>query len=818
MEKIPAKLQCVVSRMIGGNMEVSRRDFVKIASASAMGLAGFGLMPALTRGDIDDTGLEGVRWDKAPCRFCGTGCSVLIGVRDNNIVAVKGDPESTVNRGLLCVKGYRLNKIQSAVDRLRKPLIRVSPKSITEGAEFREASWEEALSLIAEKFQESLDNHGPESLAMFGSGQWTIWEGYAAAKLFKGGLRSNNLDCNARHCMSSAVSGFMTTFGMDEPMGCYDDFDYADAFILWGANMAEMHPRLWAKVSQRKLTAPETRIINLTVLSNRTSLMSDREVIFKPQTDLAIANGIANLLVQRGTTNSSFIQNHTLFKAGKENIGYGLEDNFTFQEEARTVSFDEFKTYVATYTPEYVEQLSGVSPQVLSELADIYGDPEIKVMSLWTMGVNQHTRGTWMNNLIYNLHLLTGKISEPGNSPYSLTGQPSACGTAREVGTFAHRLPADMVVTNPEHREIAENIWDIPAGTIPAKPGYHAVEMMRAVDRGEIKVFWSMCANPFQDLARLSRYRGAAQKESVFVIVSDVYPNRSSELADVILPTAMWVEKEGSYGNAERRTHFWKKMVDSPGDSKSDLWQIVEIAKRLGLGQLFQYDIEDYPLPQSQMLSDASETAGFYMEKALWEEYRRFGKGKGHDLAPFELYHQTRGLRWPVVDGQETKWRYTDKYDPYVTKGEGINFYGNADNGGKAIIWLRGYEPAAEEPDDSYPFWLCTGRVLEHWHSGTMTRRVPALYKAYPHATAAMHPDDATKLNIANGDRIRITSRRGSVEVMVEIGGRVTPQQGMVFVPWFDEDVMINEVTLDAFCPISKQTDYKKCAVRLEKL
>ena len=617
--------------------------------------------------DVDGQGLEDVVWDKAPCRFCGTGCSVLVGVRDNDIVAVKGDPESTVNRGLLCAKGYRLNKIHSAVDRLKKPLIRVSPKSVSEGAEFREASWDEALDLIAGKYRDAIEQHGPESVAMFGSGQWTIWEGYAAAKLFKGGLRSNNLDCNARHCMASAVAGFMTSFGIDEPMGCYDDFEHADAFILWGANMAEMHPRLWARITQRKLSAPATKIINLTVISNRTSLMADREVIFRPQSDLALANGICNLLVQRGVVNQAFLDDHVMFKAGKKDIGYGLEDGFSFTEEARVVSFDDFREHVAAYTPERVAEISGVPPERLAELADIYGDPNAKVMSLWTMGVNQHTRGTCMNNLIYDLHLLTGKIAEPGNSPYSLTGQPSACGTAREVGTFSHRLPADMVVANADHRAIAEEIWNVPAGTIPAKPGYHAIAMMRALDRGDIKVLWSMCANPFQDMPRLDRYRAGAQKDGAFIIVSDVYPNRSSELADVILPTAMWVEKEGAFGNAERRTQFWKTMLDAPGEAKSDLWQIVEIAKRLDLGDLFSYDAAEFSIPAARKMSDATETAGFFLERALWEEYRRFGKGKAHDLAPFELYHQTRGLRWPVIDGQETTWRFNETYDPYGT-------------------------------------------------------------------------------------------------------------------------------------------------------
>jgi len=281
----------------------------------------------------------------------------------------------------------------------------------------------------------------------------------------------------------------------------------------------------------------------------------------------------------------------------------------------------------------------------------------------------------------------------------------------------------------------------------------------------------------------------------------------------------MWSEKEGAFGNSERRTHFWKQLTHAPGQAKSDLWQLIEVAKRLGLGNLFDYSASEYPLNEGQLHSDASVEAGFYMEKALWEEYRKFGLGHAHDLAPFELYHQTRGLRWPVVDGEETKWRYNEEYDPYVPEGEGFRFYGNdAKTDGKAIIWLRAYEPPPEVPDIEYPMWLMTGRVLEHWHSGTMTKRVPSLWKAYPHATANIHPRDAIKMDVEHGEKIRVTSRRGSCEVTVDIGGRVKPPQGMVYVPWFDEDVMINNVTLDAYCPISKQTDYKKCAVKIEKL
>ncbi len=796
--------------------KVTRREFIKQSSVAIIATGSvIYLNPyEVFAGDPE----KELTWDKAPCRFCGTGCSVLVGVKNGKIMAVKGDHKSSVNQGTLCVKGYSLPFIQYAKDRLTTPLVRMKNGRYDKHGELTETSWNKAMDLIVSKVKQAIKEKGPASVAMFGSGQWTIWEGYAAAKLWKGGLRSNSLEVNARHCMASAVAGFMTTFGMDEPMGTYEDFSHADAFVLWGANMAEMHPILFSKVTSRLLSNKNAQLVNLTTLSNRCSEMANREIMFKPQSDLAIANGIANLLIKKGLINTQFLEKHVLFKSGKENIGYGLKDKFKFKEDAKLADFHTYKKYVSRYTPEYVEKISGVSPSDLNYLTGIYGDPKVKVISFWTMGMNQHTRGTWINNLVYNLHLLTGKISKPGNQPYSLTGQPSACGTCREVGTFTHRLPADMVVSNPEHRAMAERIWKIPSGTIPAKPTYHAIEMLRAFNRGDVRVFWSTTANPFQAYPNLNRYRNGALKEGRFVIVSDVYPNRSTEIADVVLPTAMWIEKEGAFGNAERRTHFWKQMVDAPGESKSDLWQIIEFAKRMGLGKLFEYPASDYPLPHGHKSSDISKTAGFYMEKALWEEYRHFGIDHGHDLAPFEVYHKTRGLRWPVINGKETLIRYREGYDPYVEKGKDFQFYGNKKQQDRATIWLRPYEAPPEIPDADYPFWLCTGRVLEHWHSGTMTRRVKTLYKAYPHATGNLHTEDAKKLGLKTGDKVRILSRRGEVILYVEVGGRVTPQQGMVYVPWFDEDVMINNVTLDAYCPISKQADYKKCAVKIERV
>jgi nitrate reductase NapA len=796
--------------------KITRRDFLKsgIVTVSVLGTT-FYLNPYEV---FAEDPLKGIVWDKAPCRFCGTGCSVMVGVKKGKIMAVRGDAKSSVNQGTLCVKGYSLPFIQYGRDRLTKPLVRMEKGRYSKRGELTETTWDFALDLMAEKAQQAIREKGPASVSMFGSGQWTIWEGYAASKLFKGGLRSNSLEVNARHCMASAVAGFMTTFGMDEPMGTYEDFALADVFVLWGANMAEMHPILFSKVTDRLKSSEKARLINLTTISNISSAMAEKEILFKPQSDLAIANGIANLLLRENMIDGEFIDKHVIFKRGKENIGYGLEDKFAFKEEASVVDLPAYREYVSQYTPEYVERISGVKQADLVELARLYGDPDKKVISFWTMGMNQHTRGTWINNLVYNLHLLTGKISKPGNQPYSLTGQPSACGTCREVGTFTHRLPADMVVANRDHRAKTEKIWGLPEGTISAKPTYHAIELVRALDRGDVLFFWSTTANPFQDYPNLNRYRSGALKEGRFIVVSDVYPTRSTEIADVVLPTAMWVEKEGSFGNAERRTHFWRKMVDAPGESKSDLWQFVEFAKRMGQGNLFTYSAKDYPIPKGHRASDASETAGFYLEKALWEEYRAFGLGHGHDLAPFEIYHETRGLRWPVVKGKETLIRYREGYDSYVEKGRGFQFYGNAKHGGRAVVWLRPYEAPPEVPDAEYPFWLCTGRVLEHWHSGTMTRRVESLYKSYPYATVNIHPEDAEKLGLKMGDRARITSRRGYVDIHVEVGGRVTPQKGMVYVPWFDEDVMINDVTLDAYCPISKQNDFKKCAVKIEKV
>ena len=832
-------------------MTINRREFIKAnAVAAAAAVAGVSV-PAAASNLITSSDITKLKWDKAPCRFCGTGCSVNVGVMDGKIVATHGDIKSPVNKGLNCVKGYFLSKIMYGKDRLTTPLLRMKNGKYHKEGDFTPISWDKAFDIMAEKAKETLKEKGPTAVGMFGSGQWTIHEGYAAVKLMKAGFRSNNIDPNARHCMASAVGGFMRTFGIDEPMGCYDDMEATDAMVLWGSNMAEMHPILWTRITDRRLSAPHVKVAVLSTYQHRSFDLADNGMIFSPQTDLAILNYIAHYIIETGRVNHDFVTKHTNFRLGETDIGYGLRPEHPLEVKAKNngktkgsstpISFKEYAKFVSTYTLEYTSKLSGVPEDNLKALAELYADPKIKVCSFWTMGFNQHTRGVWANNLVYNIHLLTGKISTPGNSPFSLTGQPSACGTAREVGTFSHRLPADMVVKNPKHRQIAEKIWKLPEGTVPPKPGYHAVLQNRMLKDGKLNFYWNLCSNNMQAGANINEeiYPGFRNPKN-FIIVSDPYPTVTAQAGDLILPTAMWVEKEGAYGNAERRTQAWYQMVQAPGDAKSDLWQLVEFSKRFKVeevwpeeliakkpeyrgktlydvlyknGQVNEFSLDEIP---DDRLNQESRDFGFYLQKGLFEEYAGFGRGKAHDLAPYDRYHQERGLRWPVVDGKETLWRFKEGSDPYVKPGSDFDFYGKPD--GRAIIFALPYEPAAESPDEEYDLWLSTGRVLEHWHTGSMTQRVPELYKAMPDALVYMHPDDAKKRNMRRGDLVKLVSRRGEVESRIETRGRNKPPIGLVFMPFFDAGRLVNKVTLDATDPLSKETDYKKCAVKVVKV
>ncbi len=768
---------------------IQRRELVQRSAAAAAAAAAAQLVPGVVFPDIADaSGLDGAKWHKAPCRFCGVGCGLQIAIKGGRAVGVKGDPKGAANKGLACVKGYHSVMSMYGRDRLKKAKVRRNGKMV-------DVPINEALDLVASKMRETIEQHGKDAVAIYGSGQWTIPDGYVASKFTKGCIGTNNLEANARLCMASAVTGFLTSFGMDEPMGCYEDIEHADVFVLWGNNMAEMHPVLFSRLLERKRTHPETVIIDLATRTTRTSHAADHSFLFHPQTDLAIANGICQQLFENGWINQEFVRNHVSFKSGKTNIGYGLEDEFKFGDEAQPMDVDQYRAFLADYTPEKVEEVSGVSAGHIRYLARLFGNPRKKVVSFWCMGMNQHTRGTWINNLVYNIHLLTGKISQPGNGPFSLTGQPSACGTVREVGTLTHKLPKGVVM-NPDHRKFAAEIWGVPVERIPDKPSNHTVDMFRGLDRGDIRFVWIQVTNPMVTMPKLNRYRGGLEKEGRFVVVSDIYPTPTTEVADVILPAAMWIEREGMYGNSERRTQHFEKLVDPPGDAMSDTWQMIEVARRMGFEKEFPYQ------PATHI-------------EEIWNEYRRFHAGPKHEMAPYDVLKSRAGVQWPFVEGKETRWRFNSTYDPACDPTKPFDFYGKPDH--RAWIWARPYEAPPEVPDDEYPFWLNTGRVIEHWHSGSMTRRIPVLHRAVPSAYVEIHPEDAASLGITDGDRVVLTSRRGVLRIRASINGRGNPTRGQVFVPFFDESLLVNELTLDAYCPISKQPDYKKCAVRVER-
>ncbi len=800
--------------------KLDRREFIKasaMAAAAAAASGPLGAAAASASPDHGQTDARGVSWHKAPCRFCGTGCHVLVGVKGGKVVSIAGDPKADVNKGLLCVKGYHVGLAIYGKDRLTRPLLR-------QGDRYVPISWDKALTIIAERIKAH-----PDRFAFYGSGQWTIPEGYASQKLMKGGLSNNHIDPNARLCMASAVTGFIATYGVDEPAGCYQDLDACDVLIMWGNNPAEMHPVLFSRVIDRRSRGQKVMLIDLGTRRTRTTSHCEHYLEFKPHTDLAIANGIAHLLVNSGTYDKDFVANHCNFRA----------DSTPPALKGKAISFEEYKKSLEPYTPEHVEKISGVPAAKIRLLGKLFGNPKLKITSLWCMGMNQHTRGTAINTLVHGIHLLSGHFGKPGDAPTSLTGQPSACGTVREVGTLSHALPGGRLVAKAKHRASAEKLWNLPAGRINGKPGFHTIKMWKSFctptkEGGKIDTIWVQVTNPAQTLPNLSELIYAKQKkgrEDKFLIVSDPYPTATTRIADLVLPSAMWVEKNGVFGNSERRTQQWFRLVKPPGEARDDCWQTIAVARKLydlGFAGMrdkdgkFLFTVKDdkgreVPIWRFDSYYRAN------VDRHLFEEYRAFTRLKHKDLAPYDEYVKARGMRWPVVqrkDGswRETRFRFSEFDDPYVKKGARFQFYHSTTKDDRAQIWFRPYEPPPESPDAKYPFWLCTGRVLEHWHTGTMTMRVPQLRRAMPRSYVEVNREDAKRLGVRDGEKVRIETRRGKLDLVARIDFRGSPPPGSLFIPFFDETLLVNHLTLEAYDPFSKQSDYKKCAARLARV
>jgi len=770
-------------------MDISRRQLLKYSAAIAAASA-IGLELPLPK-NVEAVHVE--KWVKSVCRYCGAGCGVYAGVTKGKVVAVQGDKDNW-NKGFLCIKGYYLPPILYANDRLKSPMLKKDGK-------FVRISWKEATSLMVEKFSDSIKKNGVHSVAFYGSGQAYTEESYVMNKLFKGGLGTNNIDGNPRLCMASAAVGYVSTFGKDEPMGSYDDIQHAECFFIIGSNMAEAHPVIFRLVNERKQKDKNVKIIMVDPRKTLSARIADLHMSFNPGTDLAILNAMAHVIVKENLYSKEFVGQHTVFK---KLVAPGPPPKVT------KVTWDEYVKFLDAYTPEAAEKISKCPKEDIIKAARMFAQSKA-TMSFWCMGLNQRTRGVWVNNLVHNLHLLTGQICRPGATSFSLTGQPNACGGVRDGGLLSHLLPYGRLVAVEAHRKEMEKFWGIPEGRIHPKPGPTAVDIFRGFNKGEIKALWVACTNPGQTLPNVSPYRKGMESKDTFLVVSEAYhPSRTSELADLVLPAALWVEKDGTYGQSERRYQYLEKAVEPQGEAKPDLMVMTEFANKLltALGR------ED----------EAKKLFSYKTSEDVWNEIRECSKGTAYDFMGMTRARMKKahGILWPAPteDHPGTLRRYTLKYgDPLLKKFDpqatDVSFYGAKADGNRAAIWLRPHIGPAEPTNAEYPFALTTGRQIEHWHTGTMTLKVPELKRSAPDAYVEINPKDAQRLGIKSKDKVKLVSRRGSIILEAKVVD--VPREGLVFVPMHYPDKLINALTTDAYDALSKQPEFKICAVKIEK-
>jgi nitrate reductase (cytochrome) len=745
---------------------LSRRELMKVVGTSA-GLAC--LLPIAGCENLWERQpvIDVDSWHKGVCRFCGTGCGVMIGLKENKAVDVKGDSEAH-NRGRLCIKGLATRDILYTEGRALHPMIR-------KNGELQRTSWDEAMSLVAQRFKEAIETQGPDSVAFYGSGQLYTQETYTANKLFKAGIGTNNVDGNPRLCMASAVTGYTSTFGKDEPAGCYEDIDHAECFFVTGSNTLECHPIIWERVQDRKRSYSGTKIILVDPRKTFTAQHADLHLQIIPGTDVALYNAIIHVFLEQNFIDRDMIEHY-----------------LSFQESETPRSFTDFTRHIARYSPETVARTCGISSMVIREAAFLFASSKA-TMSLWTMGLNQQVQGTASNRLVCAMHLLTGHFGRPGATPFSLTGQPNACGGVRDTGSLSHALPNGRLVTNPKHRMEMEDLWRVPRGRISPTPGHHTVSLFDAMNRGAVRCCLVMCTNPGHTLPDITAYQEGMNK-AFLVVVDAFHPTETTKFADVVLPAALWVEKEGVKGNAERRYHLCPKLVDPPGEARSDLDILIDLAHRLGHGGLI-----------------SAKTP-----KDVWDEWRKISAHSQYNFEgiTYERLQTERGLLWPCPTDTHpgTKRRYIPGEDPMATGSGRFDFYGKSD--GRATVWLDHQEKPLDPYTDEFPLIFNTGRILEHWHTMTITGPAPTLKAIHPDYLE-MHPYDANPLKITEGDLVVVRSRRGKVELRARLTDSVRP--GMVFATMHSALHLVNHVTHDAHDPHSKQPAYKRCAVSVRR-
>ncbi|MEU3663447.1 nitrate reductase [Streptomyces sp. NPDC032940] len=733
------------------------------------------LADGLTDADVDT-------WVRGACLLCSNGCGLEVAVRDGRMVGVRGRAEDRINHGRLGPKGlYGWQGEQH--DRLTTPLIR-------EGGRLVETDWETAMTRVVERSRALLDSKGPLSHAFYTSGQLTIEEYYTLAVIGKAGIGTPHMDGNTRLCTATAASAFQESFGSDGQPGSYSDVDSCDALFLFGHNVAETQSVLWARMLDRLDAAGPPRLV---CVDPRRTKVAERATVHLPirnGTNLALMNALVHELIAHGWVDRDYV-------------------------DAHTVGFEQLDELTRPATPEWAAGICGVPADDIRAAAEIFGTSE-RVVSTCSMGFYQSHQATAASCQVNNLHLLRGMLGRPGAGVLQMNGQPSAENN-REAGC-GPALPGFRNWDNPEHvRELAE-LWNVDPMTIPHwSPPTNTNEIFRYAEQGSVGFLWIAGTNPAVSMPDLARIRRILSGDQCFVVVSDGYRNETTELADVVLPAALWAEKTGTFTNVDRTVHLQEKAVEPPGLARGDQAVFTDYARRLGLT-----DKDGRPLPAW----DTPEEA--------FEAWKAASAGRPCDYSglTYRKLHDVGGIQWPCTEQapEGTERLYTDgvfNTDADMCETYGHDLATGAPVGetayrarrvdGRAILKTAAYEHAFEEPDDTYPLRLTTGRTVYHWHTRTKTRRSRQLDAAAPSMWVELSEPDAERLGVAEGDLVRVTSRRGSIEAPARISHI---REGVVFAPWHygDSGTAANELTLTGWDPVSKQPELKVAAVSVERI
>jgi anaerobic selenocysteine-containing dehydrogenase len=688
------------------------------------------------------------KWVATTCGYCSVGCGMEIGVRDNTAVAVRPLEGHPVNRGKLCPKGLSEHHIIDTENRVKRPLLRKNGK-------LTEVGWDEALDTLVEKFRATQARHGRNSLGVISTGQLVTEEFYTLGKLVQLGFGTNNYDGNTTLCMSTAVAGYKQSFGSDGPPGAYEDLEKSDVVLLIGANIAENHPILcqYLEANPRKaLIVADPRV-------TKTAMMADLHLPLKPRSDLALINGIAHLLIRHDLIDRAYI-------------------------DAHTTGFEDLARFLENYQPARVCEITGLTEDQLYKTAFLYGRAKAGFIG-WTMGVNHSTKGTETVNAICNLALLTGQIGRAGAAPFSITGQCNAMGT-REAG-FTSSMPGYRKFDDPADRAELAALWNIPESRLPAKRGLAYPDIIEGAVGGTIRAMWIIATNPLVSFPNQAVLRQALSNLEFLVVQDGYHPTPTTELADLVLPAAIWGEKDGTYTNSERRVSKVNKAVEPVGEARSDFEIFLGVAERLGCRE------ELFPAWRSP--------------RDAFDEWRTVSRGRlcDHSGITYELLAEHGAVQWPLTAGSApapVSRLYSDGKFPTPD--------------GRARFICGEWQPFPEQPNRQFPLVLNTGRTVEHWHTRTKTREVPILEHLSPQAWLEMNPRDAAGLGLRSHDRVDVVSRRGRVRG-VELRLTEITAPGQVFLPFHYFETNANEVTQSAFDPISREPNYKQCAVRVER-